>query len=83
MGRLSSAQLSSWGCRAFLSQAGEPHTHTLLCFSGLHSTGISPSFGSAHAAVYHPGYFHPLLPPARGCPVAVSSLAEREPYTQD
>lgn len=73
-------QLSSWGSQAFLSQTGEPHSHVLLCFAGLHTMGISPSFGSAHAAVYHPGHFHPLLPPAWGCPVAASSLAEHEPY---
>lgn len=48
-------QLSSWGSQAFLSQTGEPHSHVLLCFAGLHTMGISPSFGSAHAACITPG----------------------------
>lgn len=38
-------RLSSWGCRAVKSQAGKAHSHVLLCFTSLLTTGISTSLG--------------------------------------
>lgn len=38
-------RLSSQGCRAVESQAGKAHSHVLLCFTSLLTTGISTSLG--------------------------------------